>query len=460
MHVSEHLRCLGLSCGLALALTAPAAAQQAVSASVSNVRLALTQLAAGAGVEIDTELLGDTPGGGSAIYLNQGDVTLAMLDDLLADSGHPDALIRKDDRFVASMPIVVLKGASLSLSEGDRLDLSRREGSYLISFGALDVDHATIAAGSDVHPDIAGFRPFVAALGPQSLSLKDATLTGLGYGDRAYSAGLFLGGRGLLSFGSPAAMTGNSFTDLRGVVLQDLDGVNLTDTEIADARGSGLMLRDIDGGTITDLTVRDTGGEQALHLSGVSDMRLVNVALDGGQGKGMRVDDNSRALQLRDVAVRGFDGSGATMAQGATCVLFDRIEVSGNKGAGFAERGAGTTIFNESRFADNRGPGLMIDRQRPETRVLITESRFAGNRMGIRATGLADLRLHDNDFTDQRPRLLSGDLDALTPDFLRASADGGAGDLSVTGVRALDPAPLRRDAARAAFDTCSGEGAT
>ncbi|SEN43500.1 right-handed parallel beta-helix repeat-containing protein [Palleronia pelagia] len=455
MRAPEWLTRFGLAAALALPLAAPAVAQDEVRASVSGVRLALTQLATGGGVEIDSDLLAEARDG-DAIYLSAGDVTLAELDDLLDAKGHPDVLTRDADGFSAELPIVLLQGASLRLEAGDRLELSRGAGSYVLAFGQLAVDGATVAAGPDIHPEIEGFRPFIAALGPQSLSLKNATLTGLGYGDRPYSAGLFLGGRGLMSFGSPAAMTGNDFKDMRGVVLQGLDGVNLSENTIDGARGTGLMLRDVDGGTLAGLSVRDTGGPQALHLSGVTGMGLVDIDLDGGQGKGLRVDDTSRAMRLSDVAVNGFDGSGATLAQGATCVLMQNVEIAGNNGAGLAMRGAGTAIVSDSRLVDNDGPGLMIDRQRPETRVLVTSSTFAGNRMGLRGTGLAEIRLHANDFRDQRPRLLSGDLDQMTPAFLRADTD----ELSVDGVRSLDPTPLRRDAAQAAFETCSGEGTT
>lgn len=441
---------------LVLLLATPLDAQEgALSVSIAGDRLALMHLTTGASVTIDPQIITEPGAGVPAIYLQSGNATLDTLAAAISATEHPTALVRNGDRFFASMPVVVLQGATLTMAEGDRLILGRAEGSYLLSLGRVEMEKAQVEAGPGRHPDFEGFRPFIAGLGQDSVVINDSTLTGLGYGPWLYSAGLFVSGRGILSVGSAHSMSGNQFIDLTGVVLSRLDGVDIRNTLVDTPRGTGFALRGIDRGIVEDLLVTNSRGSHALHISAAQGLSLQQISLENGQGKGLRIDDDSTGLSFNNMTIAGFDGSGATIGQGADCLMFEQTNITDNDGAGLAMRAAGTAILSHTLIARNDGPGLLIENQRKDTLVLVTDSTFSNNRMGLRAAGVTALRLHANDLSDQRPRLLSGDLNTMTPAYLEASARGGAGDLFVRDVRLVDAEPIGPDAAREAFQACT-----
>jgi len=439
----------------ALAVSATCApAQDGPSVTISDARLAVTQLAVGAGAALGA-LSQDA---GEAIYLQSGATTLDGLARAVADTGTPEALTAEDGALVARLPLVVLQGAELALEPGESLKLDRQSGSYLLSLGRVTIDGADVSATGAEHPDLPAFRPFIAGVGQASLSLSGSRFAGLGYGDAGATAGVFVSGRGLLSGGTSDPLRDNSFDGLYGVTLSGIDTAELTGNRFTGMRGSALSIAATGPVTLRNNRFEDTGGAQALHLSGGGGHLLSGNLLEGGRGKGLRIDDGARDVTLEDNRVTGFGGSGVTLAEGAGCLLLRGNKVADNDGAGIRLREAGAFVLAGNEITGNAGPGIEVARQRPDTAGTVIGNRLAGNRRGVRGVGLARLHLARNDMGGQMPRLLSGDLDQMTGAWLRDSRADGASNLVVEGVAARFPAALRRDAADRAFDTCSQGG--
>ncbi|ETX26874.1 right-handed parallel beta-helix repeat-containing protein [Roseivivax isoporae] len=438
-----------------LGAATPAAAQDGPSVSISNVRLALMQLVTATGDDAGTALApeaGDAPA--RAIYLQSGAVTLKELAALVEDTGSPGALARSGDRVTATLPIVVLQGAELSVGAGTNLVLDRAAPAFLLSFGRTRIAGAEVRVAGG-RPDRDAVRPFLAGVGQGSLALRDSTLSGLGFGTETYSAGVSLSGRGLLRGGDAAPMTGNTFRDVRGVVFAGIDAPRVLGNRFEGARGTALQLSDGAGGVVRDNTFAGTGGGHALRVSNMSGLEVASNSFRGGAGKAVRVDDGARDVTLVENFARGFAGTAITVAEGARCTRLSYNVVSANDGGGIRADGAGALILEGNVIAGNAGAGIAIADQQADAAALLVHNTLQDNRSGIRGTGLAELRLARNDLSAQLPRLLSGDLDQLTPVYLRAARGSGRADIEVSGVSASPARALRRDAAQNAFDACS-----
>lgn len=434
----------------------PGAAQDGLSVSVSNARLALMQLVTATGESGAARMMQDDGGAArDAIYLQSGEASLSELAATLAET-HPDALTLDDGTATARLPIVVLQGAELTVGAGETLALDPEAGAFVLSLGRVVVDGAAIlgaAGGAD------GFRPFLAGVGQDSLSLSDSSFTGLGFGDGAYSAGVSLTGRGLLGNGASAPISGNTFRDLRGVTVSGIDAPEIIDNDFEASRGTALRIDGGSGGRVAENLFAATGGAHALKISGTDHIAVARNRFEDGAGKAVRIDNEVNGVRFAENFVTGFAGTAITLAEGAGCVQLSYNVIAGNGGAGVKAERMGTLVFDGNVLSGNRGPGIALAEQRPGARSLLIRNTLADNRSGIRATGIEMLRLAQNDLDAQRPRLLSGDLDQITPAFLRAERGPGSADIAVRGVAAEAAPPLRHNAADRAIDACSEGGA-
>ncbi|WP_306132369.1 right-handed parallel beta-helix repeat-containing protein [Roseivivax marinus] len=448
---------------LHLVAAGPAVAQEeAPSVSISNVRLALMQLVTATGDRAGPSLSPGTGAGSErAIYLQAGSTTLRALAAEVAGTDTPGALVRDGDTVTATLPIVVLQGAELTVGEGTRLVLDRAAGTFLLSFGRTSISGAEIVSGPQTdeanQDDATPVRPFLAGVGQGSLSVQDSTLSGLGYGEETYSAGVSLSGRGLFRGGDAAPMTGNTFRDLRGVVFSGVDAPVVENNTFESTRGTALRLSDGAGGAVRDNTFAGTAGDHALQVSNVAGLEIARNTFRNGAGKAVRVDDASRDVTLTENFATGFGGTAFTVAEGARCTRLSYNVVTGNDGGGIRADTAGALILDGNVIADNAGPGISIAAQPSDASALVVHNTLQDNMSGIRGTGLAEVRLARNDLSAQLPRILSGDLDQLTPTYLRAARDAAdaRADIEIKGVSASPARALRRDAAESAFDACS-----
>lgn len=440
---------------LCLAAAAPAAGWAGDGAatgggpavSVSSARLALMQLAAGSPGQVTDNAVLDRADQ-RAVYLTAGRATLADL-DAATDQTDPEAIAERGGAYVARLPIVVLQGARLELGPKTRLALAPE--SFLVSLGRVALDHATVIG----RPARDGRRAFLAGSGAESLQVSGSYLAGLGYGDSALTGGLHLGGRGLLGGGTPAAFSGNTLADLHAVTFRGLDGLAVRHNTL---RGTGgIAFRDTDGLRLEDNDITGATGAYALRLAGTGGAAIRGNTIVSGAHHGLRIDDGARALEISGNRIGRLGGTALSIGEGAGCILLRGNRIADNRGPGITATGTGTVIAAGNTIRGNAGPGIALSRQAPGAASLLLDNTLAGNRSGIRGTGLAGLRLAGNDMAGQRPRLLSGDLDQFTPQLLRAAQGGGSAGLVIDGVRLGTPAARRRDLVERAFQTCSGE---
>jgi len=437
----------------------------ALSLHLSGVRLALTRLSLGGGADGLAALRAAQPDDGpGALYIRSGTADLATLYDRTRDGPMEDALVRDTGGHVARVPIVVMRGAGLRLSDGDRLGLDGPRGAFLLSFGRLVIDGAEVTAlGPPQDSDSpsggkGGFRPFVASAGSGALRVTDSRLTGLGFGTAPVTAGLSLRVGGLFRPESPGHVSGTTLEDVRGLHVTGDRGTTIHANRFVAPRGTAIHLEEADDARVTSNLVEDGRGAYALRLAGPARGAAIegNALVDGAHA-GMRIDDGAQGARLSGNLVSGFPGRAVEIGQGAGCLRLSGNAILDNRGDAIAAAEAGTLVIDGNALVGNGGAAVSLSRLTEGSRALVISNAVSGNRTGLRTAGVPRLRLAGTTFDGQRPRLLSGDAGQHTPRLLRAMKRG-APDLALEHVAARTPRPLPDDAAARAFAACRTEG--
>lgn len=439
------------------AAVAPAPALQGdPQVNTGDARLALTQLAIGGEVTAQDAILdAQSADGPGALYLRSGHADPDTLYDITRDTEAAPLLAREDGAVVARGPIVVLRGAALSVGPETPLVLDGTHGAFLLSFGELKLTGAALTALSGEN----GFRPFITSGGSGTLHIADSELSGLGFGTDPVTAGIAVRAGGLFRSDNPLRVTGSRLRDVGGVTVQGDHGVVIDGNIVDGARRTAFSLRDTDDVWITRNVLTDVQGHPALRLSGtITRATVADNWLSGGAGAGLRIDDGARGIAVRGNLIENFAGAGIELGERAGCVHAARNVLRGNGGAGLRAIRAGTLVAEENALIGNAAAGLSLSRALPDARALLVGNAFAGNRTGIETAALRHLRLSGGRFDAQRPRLLSGDAGQHVPRLLRSMRDGDRPDLALEHVTPRVSAPLAADAAPRAFAACRDQG--
>jgi hypothetical protein len=426
-----------------------------VTVSAGDVRLGLLQAALHAGTTGHDAIIAAQTEGGEAIFLRSGSAGLADLMAALEDGTQPGSLRRAGDTFTAARPIVVMQGASLAIAPGETLRLDARGGAFVLSLGRIAVEGARIEAVGIDPADPLGFRPFVASLGTGDLVVRDGAIAGLGFPGAAMTSGLAHAARGLLRGPEPLTLTDVILDDVQGVTVLGGQGLDVSGSTFRDMRGTALSVSGAPETRIEANRFERGRGLHTIHVSGPDgQVRIARNVLSGGRHAGIRVSDGTAKLDLHGNRVSGYAGTAIRLDDGPACARVSGNLLEGNGGDGLAVRGGGPLAVDGNVIAGNGGAGISISQPEPRADMLVVHNLLAGNRTGLRGVMLGALRLAGNDFSDQRPRILSGDLAQTVPALLRASREGPV-DLIVTHVVAR-PAPeaLPADAADRAFARC------
>ncbi|TFL16185.1 right-handed parallel beta-helix repeat-containing protein [Jannaschia formosa] len=421
--------------GATSAPSAPAAA----TVSVGDLRLGLLQAALHVGPEGHDAIMAAQPDeAASAIFLRSGVATLAGLHAAVQDTELAAGLRRtgEDGVFVATRPIVILQGASLKLVPGEELQLDAREGALLLSFGDLGIEGARVVAIGTDDEAPGAFRPFIASLGPATLTLTEAELSGLGFEGGPMTSGLAHVVRGLIQSREPLRLHDARLLDIHGATIIGGEGLEVLRAAFLGARGTALSVKSVASVRVEDSRFENGSGPYAIRIAEAGDAVALrrNSLLDGRHG-GIRIEEGTFGARLSDNTILGFSGTAIALAEGAGCLRLDANLVRDNGGDGISARHTGSLVIDGNIVTGNGGAAISLSTPAPRAELLVSGNRIAGNRTGLRGVMLGALRLAGNDLSGQSPRILSGDLSQVVPALLRASRDEPA-DLQIRHVRA------------------------
>ncbi len=217
------------------ARSAPAPAAGPAVVDVSDLRAVLTQLAILAGAN-DHLLLLQAQSADTAVVLRQGTADLAALAAAAPAALQPDG----QGGWRATRPLVVWQGATLRLGATDRLSLSTEDGAFLLVFGQLQVDGASLARIRPANPRSPAFRPFLLAAGSAELHITRAHFSALGMDRAGLFGGVTLFASGLFPPATPPFIGDSRFDGVAQVSLRQTRGAVVAGNRFA--AGGGLQI--------------------------------------------------------------------------------------------------------------------------------------------------------------------------------------------------------------------------
>ncbi len=384
------------------------------SLAMLDTRIILVQLVQNTGANEHLKLLQaqrvtsqSSNGGGTqfqAVGLMSGDWTLDGLKIALSETA-PDALTGT----LLHMPLFIQHGARLSLKAGETIRLDRESGAFIANFGELHLRDARIAATADKNPQVEEFSPFVVTSGMGQFFALRSRFEGLGFGKNPSLSGVSIGSRGLYRFDEPVSIVGSVFQDVMSVTLMNVSAPVIRGNMFADLRSTGLELRSVQGARVERNVFLDVAGD-AIRLSN----QTSKAFLDSNQiyqvgGHGILVRGESDAATIRHTNVWRTGGSAVSIHR-SDCVRVQALLALETKQKAVSFRSARAAVLEDSQLIASRGSGVHVADVPMGVVTVLNDNLFAGNRVGISTASPSVIHLSGNNFADQFPRFLKGDI--------------------------------------------------
>ncbi len=409
----------------------PAAPAVPPEVSALNMRLALTPLTQAFGPEDNTLVLGaQSSTSGQAIVIRKGNATLADLQTYLQLGSGGTTLTLKT-------PLVIMGGAALVLGPGDVLELSRSDGAFVVNFGQLQIQGATVRAVGDTNARIRSFEPFVTTAEAGTVDIRAGRFIGLGFGDTQKFSGFSIMRSVLQSPDRPSRIENSSFEGiislslsgdtgavLRGNRFHDMLGPSLTVSRTQDAR---ILSNVFYGGMPTNAIRFETGSADGV-IAG-------NVIL-GGDRAGIVVRTNSVGVTVANNIVWNRQGGGIALFESDCGQVHNNLVIE-NHQKGIEVRASVSAQLSNNTIFSNESAGIWISDQPAGAQTMLTGNIVSFNGAGLAGAKTEVILMDGNDFSRQYQQFLSGDIAIQTPEVARhmrgespfVIASGGVSDV-------------------------------
>ncbi|UWQ19665.1 NosD domain-containing protein [Jannaschia sp. M317] len=376
----------------------------AAAARVFNLRLALAMLSQGRTKE-DNEKV-------RAVQLDRGDTVLSLSGGLVTLSMIHEGLARTGLQTTPGpieVPLILMEDTVLRLGPGEELALSRPHGAFVMSFGRVEIDGATIASRGGENERAPSYAPFVAIAGSGSLEMRRATVTGLGFGDTDKFAGLSVLGHPLRPATRQTVILDSQLSDMVGVALTAIHRGRISGNRFTDMRGNALRVAASPRTEVSENIFAGTAPTNSIRLLSHSDgARLTSNLLLAGDRAGIVVRD-SRGPQVLGNVVWGRSGAGVKLHRTACAQVAGNVLIDSRQ-KGIEIRESRATEIAGNLIAGNRSAGIWVSAQARDAATHLRANRLQGNGAGLTGATAAHVTLVANDFSAQLPRLADGDL--------------------------------------------------
>ncbi len=372
-----------------------------------DFRIVLAQLAQKVGANGQIAILqaqGDTPG--PALVLRGGRLALS---DLAAAA--PEGLTRKaDGSYHLTRPLLVWPDSHLVIEPGEHLFLDRSSGAFLASLGQLEINGAMIsAAPRGVEAARAPFHPFVLVAGQGYMRAHEARFAHLGFGTIPSFAGVAIINRGIFPANGNSRVSGSVFEHIGSLSLISVDDATLDGNLFEDTTDTSLVVRASNRIEIAGSAITDPNGHGIRIAEGSTDIRVDDTTLSAPQGIGIMVDSRAAGVSLSNNTIIAPQASGITLDT-AFCLSITNNSILGSQGSGITVKASARVALSDNTVTRSKRAGITLQTQPKDADVALTGNRLIENRAGIKGTSSGTLRLANNDFSDQFPRFLDGDL--------------------------------------------------
>ncbi len=380
-----------------------------------DVQAALTQLSILAGGNGHLSLQLAQASTTDVIYVLSGTATLRELQR----SGY---LERRANGWRLSRPLVLWPGAALVLSPGELLELDTAAGAFVLSFGDVRMSGATLRGDGGQNARVKSFRPFLLVTGQGSFHAERSTFADLGFDGPVAFRGVSVMTGGLMKPASAPVVTKSRFQNVFSLSFEGADGMVLARNRFSKAGAAAVSVKDGRKVTLAGNRISETHSGAGVRLSGVlEDVVIAGNVITGGGRNGLQIDGKTQHLGLRANVILDNVGTGITLGP-ATCVSVLGNIIAGNGTAGLRLTRTGAARVADNAVLDNGSAGIEVDAQSGLGPVLLSDNVLRGNREGLRAAGLGEVRLAGNDLVHQTPRQFAGDFSPWLGAYLGAEA--------------------------------------
>ncbi len=406
---------------------APETAGPAAFVELTDLRVALTQLAIQAGTNDHLTLMRAQANATEpkAIFLRAGVADLATLAQLVTKED-PKAILPVDGGFRLLRPLVVWTDAALHLKSGEILELDPGTGAFVLSFGRLDVTGATVRTAKGVNASQPAFRPFLLSLGDAVFSASQSRFEGLGFGRGTLFGGVAVTNRGLFRPASAPTIVDSVFVDTQALHLDGTTDALVAENRFSGIATGGLVVAGGSGALVTGNVFSASQSGSALRITrGATDTTIADNILTDSRDTAILIDGQSSRFTVSDNLIDRAAGSGLVLRQ-ATCATISGNLISRGAGTGMRLTDAGPAVIEANVIVLNGAAGAQLEGHVAGAITEMANNVFSANRFGLSGAGLGRIDLRGNAFSGQLPRLFDGEFGTYQAAFLDFQSSGHA----------------------------------
>lgn len=311
---------------------------------------------------------------------------------------------------VLRIPLVIGEGATLRLTEGERLLLGLEDGVFVVNLGRLEIFGAEVSADREHSDDLATFSPFIATVGSGTVHLAGATLRYLGFGYTAKFAGFSILAHPAMVPDGRNLIENSRFDDLVTVALVGIGHAEVRGNRFFDMRRNPLLVSRAPGAVIRGNLFSGDSPTNAIRVANGSDgVRLEqNVVLEGARA-GLLVSSGSDHVTVSRNVIWRRNGGGVKLDE-VRCGVVSSNVILDDKQKGVEIRSSKDALVDRNRIIGNANAGVWVSAQEPTDVTYVLGNLLRENGSGLSAASGGDLALEGNDLSDQFPRFLDGDI--------------------------------------------------
>ncbi len=377
--------------------------------SMMDIRIALAQLAQSAGANGQLLVLqAQAANPAEAVVIKNGALGLGALMAAMGEAAEGSVVQR---------PIVIWPGARLEIGAGDTLALSRTHGAFLLNFGTLVIRGGAVEPAGEANPRVPDFAPFVVTAGAGHALIDGARLTDLGFGVAPAFSGLAFVKGGLYPADGPTILANSVLENLLSVTLRGSEAVLVTGNTVIAPRRHGLELRNTTRIKLEANVIRDAAGNAIRLTNRAMGTEILLNRLYKSGATAIHVETLSHGASIEGNEVWATDGSAIALHRADCARVADNVLIK-NRGKGLSLRTVRGAEILTNTFLGNTSAAIFLADQPQGTETRIGGNWFEGNLAGLSSATGDTLLLSANDFTEQFPRFLDGDLTFATPAIL------------------------------------------
>jgi len=379
------------------------------SATVGGFRTALALLTQVHGGQDNLDILNAHPGERpEALTFRSGLVTLDHIRASLAQV-FPQAQMQPWDN-ILRIPIILWDDTVLQLGPEDHLQLSRRDGAFIISFGRVEITGSRVSVVGDASPNSKDFVPFVTIGGGGALQIDRALFRGLGFGKSPKFSGLSVVAHPLLPSLGDTRIKDTHFDDVHTVSLTGIFGAKVTGSQFYNMRNNALLLLTSKRTKVHGNLFFGAGPTNAIRVLRGSDHSTLqgNVLLQGDRS-GILVQGQSNYVEVSGNVIWR-RGGGAIKISRSNCVVVRHNVILNSRQKGVDIRASNKITVQANTISGSRSAGIWVSDQSRSAVTYVADNTLRQNKAGLSTATGGQLMLVGNDLSDQFPHLIEGDI--------------------------------------------------